>query len=77
MSNYQSQNKAQYYFVDIFRHIVTCNGWLYDYPGLHDWIMPLWQLIKTSVDDQTRSSESDGRSDFTDSLECPDKFRVP
>ena len=25
----------------------------------------------------TRSSESDGRSDVTDSLECPDKFRVP
>ena len=24
----------------------------------------------------TRSSESDGRSDVTDSLECPDKFRV-
>ena len=25
----------------------------------------------------TRSSESDVRSDVTDSLECPDKFRVP
>ena len=25
----------------------------------------------------TRSSESDGRSDVTDSLDCPDKFRVP
>ena len=26
---------------------------------------------------KTRSSESDGRSDVTDSLDCPDKFRVP
>ena len=25
----------------------------------------------------TRSSESDGRSNVSDSLECPDKFRVP
>ena len=25
---------------------------------------------------KTRSSESDGRSDVTDSFECPDKFRV-
>ena len=25
----------------------------------------------------TRSSESDGRSDVTDSFECPDKLRVP
>ena len=25
---------------------------------------------------ETRSSESDGRSNVTDSLECPDKFRV-
>ena len=31
-------------------------------------------LTKT---DKTRSSETDGRSDVTDSLECPDKFRVP
>ena len=27
--------------------------------------------------DLTRSSESDGRSDVTDSLDCPDKFRLP
>ena len=26
---------------------------------------------------KTRSSESDGRSDVTDSLHCPDKFRLP
>ena len=26
---------------------------------------------------KTRSSESDGRSDVTDSLDCPDKFRLP
>ena len=26
---------------------------------------------------ETRSSESDGRSDVTDSLDCPDKFRLP
>ena len=25
----------------------------------------------------TRSSESDGRSDVTDSLDSPDKFRLP
>ena len=30
-----------------------------------------------SIDIITRSSESDVRSNVTDSLECPDKFRVP
>ena len=29
------------------------------------------------LSDLTRSSESNGRSDVTDSLECPDEFRVP
>ena len=27
--------------------------------------------------EKTRSSESDGRSDVTDSLDCPNKFRLP
>ena len=31
----------------------------------------------TLLSDITRSSESDGRSDVTVSLECPDKLRVP
>ena len=26
---------------------------------------------------ETRLSENDGRSDVTDSLECPDDFRLP
>ena len=26
---------------------------------------------------KTRSSESDGRTNVTDSLDCPDKFKLP
>ena len=33
--------------------------------------------LPTKVSPATRSSESDGRSDVTDSLDCPDKFRLP
>ena len=29
------------------------------------------------ADRKTRSSESDGRSDVTDCLDCPDLFRLP
>ena len=29
------------------------------------------------LSDLTRSSESGGRSDVTDSFNCPDKFRLP
>ena len=33
--------------------------------------------VKDRLQGKTRSSESDGRSNVTDSLDCPDRFRLP
>ena len=43
-------------------------------PRLSDWQVG---FVLYPAHRSTRSSESDGRSDVTDSLDCPDRFRLP
>ena len=45
--------------------------------GMHLLWFILYYLIFTSPDIFTRSSKSYGRSNVTDSLNCPNKFRLP
>ena len=40
-------------------------------------LLPIWKSLWWLFWIITRSSESDGRSDVTDSLDCPDRFRLP
>ena len=44
-------------------------------PG--EWLVRIDRLPDHTDRKVIRSSESDGRSNVTDSLECPDKFRLP
>ena len=45
--------------------------------NIPDLFYKIFILIKLYNCILTRSSESDGRSDVTDSLDCPDKVRLP